>query len=222
MGGLWWVQDWQEVGSTSGSTNLARGWCLKRILYDSTGFWYFQTDSVHPIIYAVYRSGTVSVQPGKTDLGKIEYPFDPITFPWKIDYKREDVSLRHRLDGCSWSDFVALETFKLDELYEPGKHLLDIELFGEKALIRSPRLRYTFDVTYKINDIVADLVAKLGDREFKVWQKATDSLIDLGPRMIPNLRKLKTDDPEVRQRLSMILRALERQLKTTIHPSNSE
>jgi hypothetical protein len=59
---------------------------------------------------------------------------------------------------------------------------------------------------------VADLVRMLGDDRFEVRQRATRELVVLGRAAIPELRKEleKTGDPEVRTRLTVILRQIAR------------
>jgi hypothetical protein len=71
-----------------------------------------------------------------------------------------------------------------------------------------PTTAPTIDDTTK--STVAKLIAQLGADNFKDRESASTQLIDLGPRILPLLRDSKPhDDPEIDNRLQLILKRLE-------------
>lgn len=59
-------------------------------------------------------------------------------------------------------------------------------------------------------DRIQEMVADLGNKDFRVREEATKKLANLGPRCLPELRRSDdADDPEVSSRLEQVIRSLE-------------
>jgi hypothetical protein len=75
----------------------------------------------------------------------------------------------------------------------------------------------------EIVEKVRKLISQLGAESYKDRQAATDSLIEMGPGIIPLLEKhLDASDPEVRARVATILEKLRPQAKDAAPPQNPQ
>jgi hypothetical protein len=214
-----WVGDASRIACTPGSgwitiptlgSPLAGATPVSKVLSSADGHWLFQIANSRPHKYVAYKAGLLTVERGAAGLGTVDRPFVPLEIPWKVSRPVEDLLQRYRIDDGDWSGLLPVGPIETGVIAAKGAHSIAIELFGKKALIRSPLLTYTFDVTYDARNLVEDLIVSLGARSFREREQATKALVRFGRRAIPQVKAaIDTPDPEVRTRLKRVLQAFE-------------
>ncbi len=214
-----WVGGATEIACSSGHgwvsiptdrSPLAGPARVRKVLSSASGQWLFLQEGGRPCKYAVYQTKALDVEAGPAELGKVDYPFAAVEFPWTTDRSDDDLLQRVRIDGGEWVGIPPAKTIEIGLVPEKGMHEIEVELTGKRDLSQGPILKYAFDVTYDAQTMIRDLILELGAPSSAKREQATQTLIRLGKSATRQVTEaMVTDDPEVRMRLKRILGALE-------------
>jgi hypothetical protein len=220
-GGWRWVGGADRLVCTAGGTNwitipttisplAARPQAqIAAIFSDSFGRWYFKFGDTDKEEYAVYQTQLLPAESGPKDLGQINKPFVPLKLPWRCAQPDKELLFRYRIDAGDWSECQAGREMSPSPELAKGKHCLEVELFGSRELSRSPTLRYSFEITYDIQTLVAECLRKLGARSFIEREQASADLLKYGQAAVPALQAaLAGEDPEIVERARELLKIL--------------